>query len=69
MNTKIVYMYRHSFAKTQAEAAKLMGLSLSAYRSRETGKTEFDRSEMLKFTSLVQKEKPDITVNDIFFSD
>lgn len=70
----LIYMhviagYRTMANKSQREMAKLLGISLGAYRNKESGAVEFKQSEMKIFYSIIKKVVPNITIEDIFFTD
>lgn len=59
--------YRKMLEKSQTEMAKIFGISLQAYRSKEIGKTPFSDNEKLKLKKMLLPIFPDITIDDIFF--
>lgn len=59
--------YRKMLKINQCELANLLGISATSYSKKETGKTEFTQSEMVKITQYIKSLVPDITMDDIFF--
>ncbi len=66
MKQKIVG-YRKMCGLSQKRMSQELGISVQAYRNKETGKTQFTSGEMQKFKSLVENILPDITLEAIFF--
>ncbi|MBG9368279.1 transcriptional regulator [Streptococcus sp. NLN64] len=60
--------YRVMLGQTQASMAKTLGVSTQSYNNKETGKTPFSNSEMLKIRDMVRAIEPNITIDDLFFS-
>ncbi|MBF0806457.1 MULTISPECIES: helix-turn-helix transcriptional regulator [unclassified Streptococcus] len=60
--------YRVMLGHTQADMGKILGITKQAYSSKETGKTSFSKSEMLKIRDMVRAIEPDITIDELFFS-
>lgn len=52
---------------TQKDVAKLFGISIQAYSSKERGKTQFKDSEKIIIKNELQKIIPNITIDEIFF--
>ena len=67
MNKQLV-AYRKILNMSQTEMAKYIGIGLTAYNSKETGKSDFTQSEMLSIRNVIKKYNPNITVDEIFFS-
>lgn len=64
MNVK---RYRLFFGLTQKEISNLLGMKLSTYRAKEQGISSFSDLEKEKIRDLFSKEKPEITIDEIFF--
>ncbi|KAA9239972.1 helix-turn-helix transcriptional regulator [Aerococcus tenax] len=60
--------YRQAISYSQNKMAFELGLSINGYRQKESGETEFKKSEMLKFTKVINRFMPNITVQEIFFN-
>ncbi|MGL4569585.1 MAG: helix-turn-helix transcriptional regulator [Clostridium sp.] len=67
MNRQLV-AYRKGIGFTQTAISKKIGISLSAYSQKETGKLDFTQSEMLKILKLLKTYNPNVTADDIFFN-
>ncbi|MEB7458798.1 helix-turn-helix transcriptional regulator [Staphylococcus borealis] len=64
-----VLCYRKMLGKTQSQMAREFNISEQSYRNKEKGKTDFKKSEMIKFKSLlIDKGLINITLDDIFFN-
>lgn len=59
--------YRVMAGYSQTEVADMLGLTKQTYCKRETGKTQFKPSEMLKLKNIISVVKPDITIDELFF--
>ncbi|SCT24551.1 helix-turn-helix transcriptional regulator [Staphylococcus caeli] len=60
--------YRKFMGYTQIQMAKLLNISVQAYRNKEKGKTPFKDIEKVKIKKEVQKNGfEDITIDEIFF--
>lgn len=59
--------YRRICGLTQAQMSKKLGLSVTAYRSKENGKTKFTSEEMKIFTDLVKAVIKNAEMESIFF--
>jgi putative transcriptional regulator len=66
MNKKLV-AYRNMLDLSQEKVAEQIGISLTSYNHKETGKRKFSQSEMIKITNLFKEKIPNITMDDIFF--
>lgn len=62
-----VKMYRTGVGLSQEQMAKALGISTNTYCKKETGKSEFTRSEMLAFVSAVKQKDASATLEKIFF--
>lgn len=69
MTKNIVKGYRNMLNMTQHDMAKMLGISDRAYNSKEKGQTQFTDSQRLKIRELFKTIKPDITIDEIFYSD
>ncbi|WP_238884440.1 helix-turn-helix transcriptional regulator [Clostridium sp. YIM B02551] len=67
MNKKLV-AYRKMIDITQQEMAIKLGICLTTYNHKETGKKEFSQKEMVSITDIIKEKIPDITMDDIFFN-
>lgn len=66
MNAK---RYRLFAGYTQEEMSQELSISLSAYKEKENGHTEFKQSEMMKFFVVLKQTIPDLKIESIFFND
>lgn len=48
--------------------ADQLSISLQSYNNKELGKTPFNDKERLLIKSMVTKIKPDITIDELFYS-
>ncbi|HFI0358068.1 TPA: XRE family transcriptional regulator [Streptococcus suis] len=53
---------------TQKNMADKLSISLQSYNNKETGKTPFNDKERLIIRDLVREIKPDITIDELFYS-
>ena len=53
---------------TQQQMADKLGISLQSYNNKELGKTLFNDKERLAIKSMVAEIKPDITIDELFYS-
>ena len=53
---------------SQKKMSEQLGISVQAYRNKESGKTQFTSGEMKKFKSLVDEVLSDVSLEDIFFN-
>lgn len=60
--------YRKMIGLTQKEMAKYLDISELTYRNKEKGRIPFKDFEMLKFLELLKPIKPDIRIEEIFFT-
>lgn len=49
--------------------ANIAGCCLTSYCLKETGKKDFLQSEMVAILEEIKKRAPDVTVDEIFFTD
>ena len=68
INPNLIKGFRNHLGFTQAELAKVLGISVVAYRNKENGITEFSDSEKRVFTGLVRQLFPEESIESIFFS-
>lgn len=61
--------YRVMLGLTQRQMAKKLNISLQSYNNKETGKNAFNDKERLAIKSMVAEIKPDITIDELFYSD
>lgn len=60
--------YRVMLGLTQQAMADKLGISLQSYNNKETGKTPFNDKEKQEIKSIVKEIKPDITIDELFYS-
>lgn len=60
--------YRVMLGLTQQEMADKLKISLQSYNNKELAKTAFNDKERLLIKSMVAKIKPDITIDELFYS-
>lgn len=58
---------RKAVGVTQSEIAQYLDIAQMTFSRKESGKTEFKKSEMEKITTFFRKYYPDITLEEIFF--
>lgn len=68
MPNKLVGL-RTSIGKTQADFAKLLGITQGTYskKEKEVGDYEFSKSEIKILINYLKRYFPDLTVEEIFF--
>lgn len=60
--------YRVMLGLTQQAMADKLDISLQSYNNKETGKTAFNDKEKRAIKNLVTEVKPDITIDELFYS-
>lgn len=55
--------------KTQRDMAKIFNISVQAYNQKEKGCVRFKDSEKTVFKNMLLPYFPNITIDDIFFTD
>ena len=60
--------YRVMLGFTQQQMADKLGISLQSYNNKELRKTPFNDKERLAIKSIVAEIKPDITIDELFYS-
>lgn len=60
--------YRVMLGLTQQQMADKLKISLQSYNNKELGKTPFNDKERLAIKSMVTELKPDITIDELFYS-
>ena len=60
--------YRVMLGLTQQQMADKLKISLQSYNNKELGKTTFNDIERLAIKSMVAEIKPDITIDELFYS-
>lgn len=60
--------YRSAVGMTQAEAAKLLGISRQAYSEKERGKIPFKPREMVILKGKFSEFKENVTIDELFFA-
>lgn len=68
MNPNIIKGYRNHLGMTQKELADELDISLTSYRNKENGITNFSDKEKVLFTALINDVFPNTSIEDIFFS-
>lgn len=66
MNSKLV-AYRKLIKLNQTDIAKQIGICITSYNKKETGKLDFTQTEMERITNIVKQKIPQVTMDDIFF--
>jgi len=64
----ILIAYRKKLGQTQLDMAKHLGIGLTNYYKKETGKAPFNQNEMIEIMKLINLIRPDLTVNEVFFN-
>ena len=67
MPNKLLGM-RKAVGVTQNDIAKYLDIAQITFSRKETGKSEFKRTEMEKITTFFKQYYPDITLEEIFFN-
>ncbi|HEL2650871.1 transcriptional regulator [Streptococcus suis] len=60
--------YRVMLGLTQQAMADKLDISLQSYNNKETGKTPFNDKEKRALKTIVAEVKPDITIDELFYS-
>lgn len=60
--------YRVMLGLTQTAMAKKLDISKQSYNNKETGKTAFTDDERVAIRDMVRDIKPDITIDELFYS-
>lgn len=60
--------YRVMLGLTQKDMSDKLNISLQSYNNKETGKSAFNDKERLAIKSMVSEIKPDITIDELFYS-
>ena len=60
--------YRNMLGKTQRDMAKIFNISVQSYNQKEHGKIAFKDSEKTVFKNMLLPYFPNITIDDIFFT-
>ena len=60
--------YRVMLGLTQQQMADKLKISLQSYNNKELGKTPFNDEGRLAIKSMVAEIKPDITIDELFYS-
>ncbi len=60
--------YRQFINLTQLEMAKIANIGSTAYWYKEKGYKPFNQDEMLKIYKYIKNEIPNITFEDLFYS-
>lgn len=67
MNKRLI-AYRKLLNLTQCEMSKKIGISLTSYNNKETGKKNFSQTEMIMITTIIKNKIPNATMDEIFFN-
>ncbi|UUV98399.1 helix-turn-helix transcriptional regulator [Vagococcus luciliae] len=59
--------YRNMAGLTQKEMSEVLGIAESTYRKKEKGYSNFKDYEIKKFSEVINRINPDVSVKDIFF--
>lgn len=66
MNKQLI-AYRKILNMSQTEMAKAIGIGLTSYNFKETGKSDFTQSEMLSIWKIIKRYNPKVTIDELFF--
>lgn len=66
MNKQLI-AYRKILNMSQTDMAKAIGIGLTSYNSKETGKSDFTQSEMLSIWKIIKRYNPKVTIDELFF--
>lgn len=67
MNRQLI-AYRKTLNMSQTDMAKAIGMCLTSYNLKENGKSDFTQSEMRSILNVLKKHNPNVTIDEIFFS-
>lgn len=59
--------YRNFLGMNQTQMATALGITLTAYRNKENGKTEWKDSERIMIKELLTPYFPGITIDQLFY--
>lgn len=60
--------YRKMIDFTQANMAKEIGIGITTYNLKETGKLPFDQFEIERIMGILRKFFPELTADEVFFT-
>lgn len=60
--------YRYMLGFTQKQMSEELGISKQSYHNKENGIVSFKDTEKVKFKMLVNQFNPELTIDDIFFT-
>ena len=69
MLNRNIFLWRSALGYTQKEMAKFLAISQQAYSRKEKGLVPFTDKEKIIIKEELREYYPDITIDDIFFSD
>ena len=58
---------RQGFKLTKSEISKSLGISIPTLTKKESGESEWTRSEMIKLTKIYKQYDKSLTINKILF--
>lgn len=61
--------YRNLIGLSQTKMANKLGICLTSYNQKERGSKEFSHKEMISIMNILKKEIPELTADEIFFTD
>ena len=67
MNKQLI-AYRKILNMSQTDMAKAVGIGLTSYNLKENGKSDFTQSEMRSILNVLKKHNPNLTIDEILFS-
>lgn len=65
---KMLIAYRKLLNQNQSQFAQSVGIKYSTYVFKERGTNDFTQTEMSNIVNYIKTFYPEVTVNDIFFS-
>lgn len=66
LNRKLASV-RKLYGFNQGAIAKVIGVTVTTFSAKETGKVSFTQKEMVTITNFFKELDPKITMDDIFF--
>lgn len=60
--------YRYMLGLTQKQMSEELGISKQSYHNKENGVVSFKDIEKIKFKKLINQLDPELTIDDIFFT-
>lgn len=68
VNKNLIKGYRVALGFTQSQMAEKLSLSTNSYSDKEKGKRTFTATEIKKYCEILEDNKIDVDVKEIFFS-